>query len=91
MYLNKNYGLKKHGFITNLPGQLNSFNSLLAETGKVYTQSEQDALLDGVSPSSGTPLVPIPSTANLSKTSTGSIKFCTPVRPQPPGRKCWDS
>lgn len=50
MYLNKNYGLKKHGFITNLPGQLNSFNSLLAETGKVYTQSEQDALLDGVSP-----------------------------------------
>lgn len=44
------YGLKKHGFITNQPGQLKSFNSLLAETGKTYTKSEQDDLLDGISP-----------------------------------------
>ena len=49
-FTEQNYGLKKHGFITNLPGQLNLFNSLLAETGKTYTKSDQDDLLDGVSP-----------------------------------------
>ena len=48
--INNVYGLKKHGFITNLPGQLNSFNSLLAETGKTYTRSDQDAILDGITP-----------------------------------------
>lgn len=46
----KNYGLMKHGFITNLPGQLNSFNKLLSKSGKVYSQSELDQLVDAVTP-----------------------------------------
>lgn len=40
----------KQGFVTNMPGQLNSFNNLLVGTGKTYTIAEQSSLLESAKP-----------------------------------------